>query len=282
MEKLKTPEDFIPPVLERVKKEYLCRMYRLKDWKDHLDFLDQVSRRTGKLLKGGEPDNNAVARMILNDWQRGKLPFFVAPVNPDGPKEVEKAEEEAEKDKKKFEPRLAQDFSKIRVDLKYEGDDVRPLEEQPELEDHSGDEGEDEEEEVEKTVEEPKSADVSKVDEEEWDDEEEEDDEDMDEEVSDEDGAVKKDKILKLKSRTITKSGAFSVTPTSRSKKGDDEERADNPRWKLTSRERRKIDRDQKKKKVGTHFYEVVNVKNKSKKKGFLEMAKAFRGHCKK
>ncbi len=298
MEKLKTPEDFIPPVLERVKKEYLCRVYRLKDWKDHLDFLDQVARRTGKLLKGGEPDNNAVARMILNDWQRGKLPFFVAPVNPDGPKEVEEKPEgepaatveSGEKDKKKFEPRLAQDFSKIRVDLKYEGDDVRPLEEQPELAlDVSGDEGEDDEEEgdnavADKTTEEPKSADVSKTDDGEWvdDEEEDEDNEEMDEEDSDGDGAAKKDKTLKLKSRTITKSGAFSITPTSRSKKGGDDDRPENPRWKLTSRERRKIDRDQKKKKVGTHFYEVVNVKNKSKKKGFLEMAKAFRGHCKK
>jgi nuclear GTP-binding protein len=102
------------------------------------------------------------------------------------------------------------------------------------------------------------------------------------------DAAAKKKqaKTLKLKARTITKSGAFSVTPTSRSTKkgggGDEDDRPENPRWKLTSRERRKIDRDQKKKKIGTHFYEVVNVKNKSKKKGFLEMAKAFRGHCKK
>lgn len=302
MEKLKTPEDFIPPVLERVKKEYLRRVYRLNDWKDATDFLDQMARRTGRLLKGGEPDNNAVARMVLNDWQRGKLPFFVAPVNPDLTKVQEKPAEEAEpivadeseeteKTKKKFEPRLAQDFSKIRVDLKYEGDDVRPLEEQPDLaEDHSGDEGDDDEEEEDKPVdtnatEDQKSADASKLDDSEWLDDEENDDEDvdeMDEENSDEDGDSKTKK-LKLKSRTITKSGAFSVSSTSKSaKKGNEDDRPENPRWKLTSRERRKIDRDQKKKKVGTHFYEVVNVKNKSKKKGFLEMAKAFRGHCKK
>merc|ERR1711860_249012 len=33
----------------------------------------------GKLLKGGEPDVNTVAKMVLNDWQRGKIPFFVPP-----------------------------------------------------------------------------------------------------------------------------------------------------------------------------------------------------------
>lgn len=305
VEKLKTPEDFIPAVLERVKKEYLRRVYRLNDWKDANDFLDQMARRTGRLLKGGEPDNNAVARMVLNDWQRGKLPFFVAPVNPDlgkvqekpveepSPAIADESGEEKEKTKKKFEPKLAQDFSKIRVDLKYEGDDVQPLEEQPELtEDHSADEGDDDEEEEDKPVdttatEEPKSANASKLDDSEWLDDEDDDEEDIDgmdeEDSDDDDGSKKKDKTLKLKTRTITKSGAFSVSATSRSaKKGNEDDRPENPRWKLTSRERRKIDRDQKKKKVGTHFYEVVNVKNKSKKKGFLEMAKAFRGHCKK
>lgn len=35
--------------------------------------------RTGKLIKGGEPDLFNVAVHIINDWQRGKLPFFVAP-----------------------------------------------------------------------------------------------------------------------------------------------------------------------------------------------------------
>lgn len=305
VEKLKTPEDFIPPVLERVKKDYLCRVYRLKDWEDPKDFLDQVARRTGKLLKGGEPDNNAVARMVLNDWQRGKLPFFVAPVNPDAPKIEEKPEEEAptavteestdKTDKKKFEPRLAQDFSKIRVDLKYEGDDIQPLEPQPEFtEDPSDNEEDGEEGEADSStvadgsVLETKSADVSKENDEEIEDDDSDDyDEidDDDEEDSDEDATAKKrDKTLRLKTRTITKSGAFTVKPNSKSskKKNEDDELKENPRWKLTSRERRKIDRDQKKKKVGTHFYEVVNVKNKSKKKGFLEMAKAFRGHCKK
>lgn len=30
-------------------------------------------------LQGGEPDINTVARMVLNDFQRGKLPYFVKP-----------------------------------------------------------------------------------------------------------------------------------------------------------------------------------------------------------
>lgn len=38
-----------------------------------------IAKKSGKLLKGGEPDQEAAAKMVLNDWIRGKVPFFVAP-----------------------------------------------------------------------------------------------------------------------------------------------------------------------------------------------------------
>ena len=40
-----------------------------------------MCKRTGKLLKKGEPDMNAVARMVYQDLQRGRLPYFNAPPN---------------------------------------------------------------------------------------------------------------------------------------------------------------------------------------------------------
>jgi len=33
----------------------------------------------GRLLKGGEPDLDTVAKIMLSDWVRGKIPYFVAP-----------------------------------------------------------------------------------------------------------------------------------------------------------------------------------------------------------
>jgi nuclear GTP-binding protein len=45
---------------------------------DH-DFLLQLCKSSGKLLKGGEPDLMTGAKMILHDWQRGRIPFFVPP-----------------------------------------------------------------------------------------------------------------------------------------------------------------------------------------------------------
>uniref|UniRef100_A0A804LKD6 Nuclear/nucleolar GTPase 2 n=1 Tax=Zea mays TaxID=4577 RepID=A0A804LKD6_MAIZE len=71
--------EHIGEVLRRVKKEHLQRAYKIQDWSDDNDFLVQLCRTTGKLLKGGEPDLTTAAKMILHDWQRGKIPFFVPP-----------------------------------------------------------------------------------------------------------------------------------------------------------------------------------------------------------
>ncbi|CAG2053849.1 unnamed protein product [Timema podura] len=79
VELVQNPEDYIPHVLKRVKREYIEKTYKLTEWDTDLDFLEKMAARTGKLLKGGEPDIATVAKMVLNDWQRGKLPFYVFP-----------------------------------------------------------------------------------------------------------------------------------------------------------------------------------------------------------
>ena len=55
------------------------RAYKIKFWRDSEDFLTQLAGASGKLLKGGEPDLNTAAKMVLYDWQRGKIPFFSLP-----------------------------------------------------------------------------------------------------------------------------------------------------------------------------------------------------------
>jgi nuclear GTP-binding protein len=92
--------EHIGEVLRRVKKEHLKRAYKIEDWVDDNDFLVQLSKTTGKLLRGGEPDLTTTAKMVLHDWQRGKIPFFVPPPQQgeDSPSEtaepVEKSDEE--------------------------------------------------------------------------------------------------------------------------------------------------------------------------------------------
>lgn len=79
VENISNAEDHIEPILSRVKKEHMVKTYGISDWTSPVDFLDQLCRKTGRLLKGGEPDHGSVAKMILHDWIRGKIPYYVMP-----------------------------------------------------------------------------------------------------------------------------------------------------------------------------------------------------------
>jgi len=52
---------------------------QLKGYKDHIEFLELLARKGGRLLHGGEPDVDGVAKMVLNDFLRGKIPWFTPP-----------------------------------------------------------------------------------------------------------------------------------------------------------------------------------------------------------
>ncbi|KAL8283303.1 hypothetical protein RQP46_005713 [Phenoliferia psychrophenolica] len=79
VEHLSSPSDHIAYLLERVRPEYLARTYGVSDWKDSEDFLAKLAAKMGKLHRGGEADHRTVATIVLNDWIRGKIPYFVPP-----------------------------------------------------------------------------------------------------------------------------------------------------------------------------------------------------------
>lgn len=88
VENVEHPEQYIPLVLKRVKKHHMARTYNLSDWKDdHIEFLEVLARKGGRLLKGGEPDVDGVAKMVLNDFMRGKIPWFIPPPVAEGEKD---------------------------------------------------------------------------------------------------------------------------------------------------------------------------------------------------
>ncbi|KAH9486455.1 Nucleolar GTP-binding protein 2 [Psilocybe cubensis] len=98
VEALPTPSEHIPALMARVKPIYLSRTYDIplpnKDdptecWKPE-DFLDKLARKKGRLLKQGEPDLDSVAKIVLSDWVRGRIPFFVPP--PERTEELNEAE----------------------------------------------------------------------------------------------------------------------------------------------------------------------------------------------
>jgi len=78
-EKLEEPVEYVEGILQKAKRTYLKELYQIGEWVDLEDFLTQIANRTGKLRKGAEPDLKAVSKMVLMDWQRGKIPYFALP-----------------------------------------------------------------------------------------------------------------------------------------------------------------------------------------------------------
>lgn len=86
VENLQTPAEHIPGLLKRVRPAYISRTYGLEPreqgWEGEEGaalLLSTIAKKMGKLLKGGEPDQESVAKIMLNDWIRGKIPYFAMP-----------------------------------------------------------------------------------------------------------------------------------------------------------------------------------------------------------
>lgn len=239
------PEQYIDAVLAKVLKKYISKTYGIEDWTDGEDFLTKLAVKTGKLLKGGEPNLPIVARMVVNDWQRGKLPYYTSPAGFEVPKSkldsdlgIPQQEESTLTEERKEEIplregqendnvneltqeqskkilklpstfKLIQDFTKIRVTTDFPNEDLyKEKTTAPEKKEKS--------EKKRKVEEEDSDSDIS----------------DMlkEEEPSESDD----DKMTKLMSN-------------------------------LTSKEKRSLLRRMKRKKIGSDFYEVTNVKNRNR-----------------
>uniref|UniRef100_A0A672QW47 Nucleolar GTP-binding protein 2 n=1 Tax=Sinocyclocheilus grahami TaxID=75366 RepID=A0A672QW47_SINGR len=269
VEKIRNPEDHIGAVLERAKAEYIQKTYRIPSWSSAEDFLEKFAFRTGKLLKGGEPDLSTVSKMVLNDWQRGRIPFFVKPPgaqpmlempemetkqeelgNRPEAQDVDGASSSQQEDQKllrqneemqKIFSNVKQNFGKINVAPEFSEEDLVPQDEENEEDEEKVEEQIGEQQEEESSVsdfptkaEKKSTCEVNK---------------EMDE------------KIAKLKHfLDRAKSKHFSAI---RFRKAEDEEPA--KPTKLTSKEKRRLERAQKVKKVGVRYYETHNVKNKNK-----------------
>jgi len=79
VENVKDPENHVQGVLDRVKPEHLKKHYEIGDFTDTEDFMTKIAIRQGRLLKGGEPDILSISKVVLNDFQRGRLPYFEVP-----------------------------------------------------------------------------------------------------------------------------------------------------------------------------------------------------------
>lgn len=78
-ERIIDPEFHIHALLKRVDPDQLTALYGIDTWEDADEFLDKFARKSGRLLKGGEPDVKTAAKMLLYDWQRGKILYHSLP-----------------------------------------------------------------------------------------------------------------------------------------------------------------------------------------------------------
>uniref|UniRef100_A0A673HJV8 Nucleolar GTP-binding protein 2 n=1 Tax=Sinocyclocheilus rhinocerous TaxID=307959 RepID=A0A673HJV8_9TELE len=259
VEKIRNPEDHIGAVLERAKAEYIQKTYRIPSWSSAEDFLEKLAFRTGKLLKGGEPDLSTVSKMVLNDWQRGRIPFFVKPPGGEMDEEeelgnrleaqdVEGASSSQLEDQKLLRQKMEemqnifsnvkQNFGKINVAPEFSEEDLVPVEIPDILDPSWSEDGQDEE--------------------------------------NEEDEEKAEEQIGEQQEEESTVSGS----PTKAEKRSTREvnEEIDEKIAKLKHfldrakskhfsaiRFKRRLERAQKVKKVGVRYYETHNVKNKNK-----------------
>uniref|UniRef100_A0A182JQC0 Nucleolar GTP-binding protein 2 n=1 Tax=Anopheles christyi TaxID=43041 RepID=A0A182JQC0_9DIPT len=301
VELVNNPEDYIEEVLKRIRKEYVVKTYGVTEWSDHIDFLEQIARKMGKLLKKGEPDVQTVSKMILNDWQRGRLPFYVAPEGFEIPKSFHEqqqqeevvGDEEADALNRTLQPDeeqkstysgvtatptipdtvkkgrelfQIQDFRKIKVNLEFESEDIREIDKiDLEL--------------LEKLKEEKKAEAKAKRANRKKASKDGEEDEDSsgisdfysEDEFDEEQGRVvhrsakEKGELIKKKQKPVEEGADAAVTPAKQVE--EQPETSAKKAVKLTSRQKRAIERASKRKKIGSNFYETHNVKNRNRNK---------------
>ena len=66
-------------ILRKCKKEHLMLLYNIPFFTETKDFLIAVARSRGRLKKGGVPDLFGACRMILRDWNAGRIPYYTLP-----------------------------------------------------------------------------------------------------------------------------------------------------------------------------------------------------------
>jgi nuclear GTP-binding protein len=85
VETLPDPSLAVNAILRRCSVKVLMMHYSIPEFNDCDQFLAYMSRKLGRMKKGGRPDLNAAAKHILNDWNSGKLRYYTEP--PEEPNE---------------------------------------------------------------------------------------------------------------------------------------------------------------------------------------------------
>ncbi|KAE8659304.1 Guanine nucleotide-binding protein-like NSN1 [Hibiscus syriacus] len=79
IEKLDDPAGPVKEILKLCPERLLVTIYKIPGFQSVDEFLQNVATVRGKLKKGGIVDVEAAARIILHDWNEGKIPYYTMP-----------------------------------------------------------------------------------------------------------------------------------------------------------------------------------------------------------
>ena len=99
VENVEYPAQYVAAALNICERRHIERTYNVRDWKTADEFLEALAEKSGKLMKGGERNMDGAAKMFLNDFLRGRVPWFVKPPGWGEAKKTEKGAAEGGKTK---------------------------------------------------------------------------------------------------------------------------------------------------------------------------------------
>ncbi|KAI3990820.1 hypothetical protein MKX01_011728 [Papaver californicum] len=79
IEKLEDPIAPVKEILKLCPAKMLVSLYKLPNFDSVDDFLQKVATVRGKLKKGGILDIQAAAKIVLHDWNEGKIKYYTMP-----------------------------------------------------------------------------------------------------------------------------------------------------------------------------------------------------------
>merc|ERR1719244_1597499 len=91
VESLTDPVTPVVAIMARVPRSHLMLQYGVGTFTDAAEFLAKLAMQLGKLKKGGVPDRELAARIVLGDWNTGKIKYCTHPpevINGEGQSEI--------------------------------------------------------------------------------------------------------------------------------------------------------------------------------------------------
>lgn len=83
VEQLEDPALPVAEIVKRCPAKQLMELYKVPAFSDVDGFLVHVATARGKLRRGGAVDTAAAARIVLQDWNDGRIPYYTLPTKRD-------------------------------------------------------------------------------------------------------------------------------------------------------------------------------------------------------